>query len=1415
MQIRECHFGCSAALLLFGWMLIASGAVSAAEPLTFSERVACAKNIEDWRHGHRIWPEHNRSERPARQELISDFEIHERVERTLQREQHLSFTYGRVIDSRQIQAELDRIARTTRMPERLVELFALLDNDPQRIGECLVRPLLVDRHLAWLEREQPNGAGMPSPAASQHDFKTLSMPEVAGQPEAASRDGWRVMGFPEGRYGHSSIWTGNEMIIWGGFSGHHPLNTGSRYDPLTDTWTGISLELAPTPRGDHVATWTGTHMLVWGGSTAQTAQVDSGGRYDPVADQWTPISQDGAPSPRGRAAAVWTGSEWIVWGGYSPPFLLFDDGARYNPHSDTWQSISTDGAPQARYDHRVVWTGGEMIVWGGRIAGSSFLGSGGRYNPTSDTWTETCSEGAPSPRVGHSAVWTGEVMIVWGGRDPGIVNTGAMYRPDTDSWESTDTDNAASVRDWHGAVWTGTEMLVWGGYWPFYPAAGGRFDPVTNTWSEMTALNAPPGRESHSMVWTGEELLVWGGTRGSGGVFATGGRYSPGQDAWQSINDHNAPPPRNSHVSIWTGSEKLIWGGDGSNGSRYDPVLDAWTHMSTIDAPVGRIRASAVWTGTEMIVWGGISGITRNSGGRYNPAADTWQATSLVNAPADRQWHSAVWTGDHMIVWGGSNIEILDDGGLYDPVTDHWQELVGDDPPSERVEHTAVWTGTEMLIWGGRTHLSDRLNSGGRYNPLTQAWTPTSLADVPDGRYHHSAVWTGEELIIWSGNGGGHTGGIYDPVSDSWRATSMDNVPVWRQRGQATVWTGSEMIVWGGWTTAHITVTGGRYDPVTDTWRATSMHGTPGARDGASAVWTGSEMVIWGGQNSAVAVYDPDLPPAAPSLRLLSADPSPSLPGQPVIIMVEVFDESGPAPGDGQMLIWADSGESCLDAGPPSAGEQSAVFACTIEFATVGERLLAAGFSGSSSHDDLDSGDAVWVHRVVSDQQFAVGGHATGLAGSGLELQLNLAEILPLFADGGFQFSSLLDDSASWSISVHQQPFGPNQTCTVAPLAGQIGGADVENVQVSCLTDYYSVGGEVSGLEGTGLILELNNAQPLPIDLDGPFVFPAALVGGSAYLVTIVGSPVGPAQTCTLANAGGYLNGEPVNNVLASCETNLYRVGGMVSGLTGQGLVLDNNDEEQRAIGGNGSFHFPTLHPEGTGYDVSILTQPVEPAQTCSIKQGQGEVGIGHVTSIAVTCLSDEYVVTAEAGAGGSVLPDGAVFVASGQPAEFTLTPDPGFAVMSIEGDCGGDWSGSTYLTAPVEQDCGFEVRFALIGPTALRVQVSPGSSFTDRPLSPALEVHVLDAEGELVSHDHFTEITVHLVEHDSGAQLVGTRTRTVTAGIALFDDLMIAQPGLDYQLQVADENQLLEADYSEFFDVVSDVIFEDGFESE
>jgi N-acetylneuraminic acid mutarotase len=723
---------------------------------------------------------------------------------------------------------------------------------------------------SWVTRAETQ-APMTMAAISSANY---ALPVISGQSDnwtpsvVCTDDTWTptsLTNAPAGRYYFTGVWTGSEMIVWGGYDRTSYFNTGGRYNPSTDSWVATSTTGAPDAREAHTVVWTGTEMIVWGGTAGQPTFFNTGGRYNPSTDSWTATSTTNAPDGRNSHTAVWTGSEMIVWGGYNGNIGLFNTGGRYNPNTDSWTATSTTNAPTARYFHTAVWTGSEMIVWGGQDF-SSYLNTGGRYNASTDSWTATTTTSAPDGRADHTAVWTGSEMIVWGGYNGSSdVNSGGRYNPGTDSWTATSTTNAPSTRYAHTAVWTSSEMIVWGGFdlSSGNLNTGGRYNPSIDSWTATTTTNAPDARFNHTAVWTGSQMIIWGGRYQSGGyhVLNTGGRYcahpppSPcTDDTWNPTSSTNAPTGRTYHTAVWTGSEMIVWGGVDfsgylNTGGRYNPTIDSWAATSTASAPAGREIHTAVWTGSEMIIWGGYNGSDLNTGGRYNPNADSWTATSTTNAPVARDSHAAVWTGNEMIVWGGFNSgSYFNTGGRYNPSTDNWAGTSTTSAPDARALPTAVWTGSEMIAWGGFNSSSD-FNTGGRYNPGTDSWTATGTTNAPDARDSHTAVWTGNEMIVWGGETFNfnllNTGGRYNPGTDSWIATSTAGAPAARDAHTA-VWTSSQMIVWGGFGGSFLN-TGGRYNPSTDSWTATSTTGAPAARDFHTAVWTGSQIIIWGG----------------------------------------------------------------------------------------------------------------------------------------------------------------------------------------------------------------------------------------------------------------------------------------------------------------------------------------------------------------------------------------------------------------------------------------------------------------------------------------------------------------------------------------------------------------------------------------
>jgi N-acetylneuraminic acid mutarotase len=272
---------------------------------------------------------------------------------------------------------------------------------------------------------------------------------------------------PGARWGHAGVWTGAELLVWGGFSGgvFSPVDDGGRFNKAASTWTPIAATGAPSPRGLHSAVWTGTEMVVWGGFDQDLTALGNGSRYNPTTGTWTALPTTNAPVARGSHSAVWTGTDMIVWGGFDNDFTNLGGGARWNQATNTWSPLVVTGAPGPRGAHSAVWTGTEMIVWGGMdsFQGSGFQADGGRFNPATNTWIRLPATGAPSARSAHSAIWTGAEMIIWSGAAGGDLRSGSRWSPTTGTWQTVSDFNAPGPRRFQVAAWTGAEMIVWGG----------------------------------------------------------------------------------------------------------------------------------------------------------------------------------------------------------------------------------------------------------------------------------------------------------------------------------------------------------------------------------------------------------------------------------------------------------------------------------------------------------------------------------------------------------------------------------------------------------------------------------------------------------------------------------------------------------------------------------------------------------------------------------------------------------------------------------------------------------------------------------------------------------------------------------------------------------------------------------------
>jgi hypothetical protein len=202
----------------------------------------------------------------------------------------------------------------------------------------------------------------------------------------------------------------------------------------------------------------------------------------------------------------------------------------------------------------------------------------------------------------------------------------------------------------------------------------------------------------------------------------------------------------------------------------------------------------------------------------------------------------------------------------------------------------------------------------------------------------------------------------------------------------------------------------------------------------------------------------------------------------------------------------------------------------------------------------------------------------------------------------------------------------PSQTCTIAHADGKVGDGDIGNVDVTCATNTFAVGGTVSGLLGSGLTLSNNGGDDLTITADGTFRFSRPVASGANYAVAVRTQPTNPTQACTVGSPSGSVGNGDVTTVVVSCSTSDFTVGGTIGHLAGSGLVLQNNGgNDVRLDSGAVSFTFPPA-PSGTQYNVTVAAQPTGPAQQCTVTANpSGTIGGENVTSVQVDCVTTEF----------------------------------------------------------------------------------------------------------------------------------------------------------------------------------------------
>lgn len=310
-------------------------------------------------------------------------------------------------------------------------------------------------------------------------------------------------------------------------------------------------------------------------------------------------------------------------------------------------------------------------------------------------------------------------------------------------------------------------------------------------------------------------------------------------------------------------------------------------------------------------------------------------------------------------------------------------------------------------------------------------------------------------------------------------------------------------------------------------------------------------------------------------------------------------------------------------------------------------RACAAFFSSRRMGLALAAGAALALVACGGDESsstpskpvtsYTVSGTVSGLTGVGLVLQTQSGQAVNVTADGLFTLPGTFAQGTTYAVTVKSQPTSPVQTCSVGNASGTVGNADITDLQVTCSTDAFAITGSVSGLAGTGLLIQNNAGDDLAIQADGRFAFPVKVASGARYAVTVKTQPGTPAQTCSVTQAAGTVVDRNVADVAIVCATNTYTIGGNVSGLTGRtGLILQNNASDDFTVNADGAFTFPTPVASGSTSLVTVKTSPAGLA--CTVAPRPSTPVTANVSDVHVMCspvmLSVGGVLTGMTGTG-------------------------------------------------------------------------------------------------------------------------------------------------------------------------------------
>jgi hypothetical protein len=308
-------------------------------------------------------------------------------------------------------------------------------------------------------------------------------------------------------------------------------------------------------------------------------------------------------------------------------------------------------------------------------------------------------------------------------------------------------------------------------------------------------------------------------------------------------------------------------------------------------------------------------------------------------------------------------------------------------------------------------------------------------------------------------------------------------------------------------------------------------------------------------------------------------------------------------------------------------------------------------------------------------------------------LQNNGGDDRTISSDGSFAFATPIASGTHYDVSVSVQPASPSQNCVVSNGSGNMGSANVQNVTISCTTNAFTVGGSISNVVGSGLVLRDNGGDDLPVSPGATgFTFGTAVPSGQAYAVTVATPPSG--QTCVVSNGSGVIGAGNVTSVSLACVP-AFALQENFDGVTAPALPSGWTSQVVTGNGGDQPFKTQASSPdtapnslfvsEATHVSDIVLVSPVFTPATAN-----ATLTFRHLYELEGNTPSVAYDgAVLEVKVGGAAFQDiitaGGAFIAGPYDAPVSssyLSPIPGRRAWS--GYSGGNGPPGTYVTTTV-----------------------------------------------------------------------------------------------------------------------------------